>query len=167
MTKLPVAPLTQEDLLRILHRQSQAGSVLVTAGLIEDELEKLLLSAGRPLENRTAKDIFGAMGPLHGFSAKIEIAFMFELIDQSARDDLQVIKSIRNKFAHTTRYVFFESHHIDHECRKLSNWRSELGNEEVFRRRAIGCVNLIRQKIDALMFAKALQEEPSITEDDE
>ncbi|MGY4371111.1 hypothetical protein ACVW1A_007176 [Bradyrhizobium sp. LB1.3] len=167
MTKLPVAPLTQDDLLRILHRQSQAGSVLVTAGLIEDELEKLLLSAGRPLENKTAKEIFGAMGPLHGFSAKIEIAYMFELINRDVRDDLRIIKGIRNKFAHTSRYVFFESQHIDRECRKLSNWSEGLGNEEVFRGRAIGCVNLIKLKIDSLMFAKALREEPSVIEDDE
>lgn len=164
---LPVAPLTQSDLLHILNRRGQAGDALVTAGLVEDELERLLLTAGRTLTNGHAKDIFGGMGPLHGFSAKIEIAYMFELIDKIVRDDLQIIKSIRNKFAHTTRYVFFESSHVDQDCRRLSNWEKDVANEELFRTRAVECINSIKSQINKLMFIKALKEPPSIVDDDD
>jgi DNA-binding MltR family transcriptional regulator len=165
-TKLPVEPLTQQDILLILSRQTDAGNALVTAGLVEDELEKLLLTAGRELTNKHAKEIFGAMGPLHGFSAKIEIAYMFEFIDKSVRDDLQIIKSIRNKFAHTTRFVFFESPHIDQECRRLSNWKEDAPNEELFRTRAIECINAVKSKINELMFVKALKEPLTVVDDE-
>jgi hypothetical protein len=165
--KLPVAPLTQDDLLQILSRQSHAGNALVVAGLVEDELEKLLLTAGRQLSNKQAKEIFGGMGPLHGFSAKIEIAHMFNLIETPVRDDLQIIKRIRNKFAHTTRYVFFESPHIDSDCRRLSNWREGESNENIFRRCALGRVNIIKLKTDQLLYANALMEPPSIVESDD
>lgn len=145
---------------------SQAGNALVVAGLVEDEIEKLLMTAGRSISNKQAKEIFGGMGPLHNFSGKIEIAYLFELIDQSVRDDLQIIKSIRNKFAHTTRYVFFESPHIDQDCRRLSNWSDDTANEVLFRSCALGRINIIRSKIDQLMLVKALKDPPSIIEED-
>jgi hypothetical protein len=34
---------------------------------------------------------------------------MFELIDKAVRDDLRIIKTIRNRFAHTTHFVYFEA----------------------------------------------------------
>ena len=138
----------------------------MTPGLVEDEFEKLLLTAGRELADKHAKEISGAMGPLHGFSAKIEIAYMFEVIDKSVRDDLQIIKSIRNKFAHTTRFVFFESPHIDRDSRRLSNWNEVASNEEIFRARAIECINAIKSKINELMYMKALKEPLSAVDDD-
>jgi hypothetical protein len=83
--KLPVTPLTQADILRILKQQTDAGNALVVAGLVEDELEKLLMAAGRSLEDSEANRIFGRMGPLSNFAAKIEIAYMFELIEKPVR----------------------------------------------------------------------------------
>jgi hypothetical protein len=162
MTKLPVEPLSQSDILRMLSQMTEAGNALVVAGLVEDELEKLLLGAGRPLENADADRIFGRMGPLSSFAAKIEIAYMFELIDQPVRDDLRIIKKIRNAFAHTTRNVHFGTAHIAKDCRKLSSWKEGSDNQESYRERARECVNLIRQKLDVFMFEKALSEEPSV-----
>jgi hypothetical protein len=115
------APITQADLIGILNRQTEAGSALVVAGLVEDWLEKLLLAAGRELSKDSVKRIFG--GPLKYFKPKIEIAYMFNLIDQPVRDDLRLIADIRNAFAHTTRFVYFGSDHIAKHCRDLSGWR--------------------------------------------
>jgi hypothetical protein len=158
MTPLPVAPLTQGDLLRILSRQTEAGNALVVAGLVEDELEKLLLAAGRQLSNKTAKGLFGGMGPLSSFSAKIEIAYLFELIDKPVRDDLRVIKSIRNAFAHTTRFLHFDSPRIAKETCKMSTWKDDIEGQDCYRERALECINLIKQKLEALLWAKALSE---------
>jgi hypothetical protein len=166
-SKLPVAPLTQADIFRILRQQTDAGSALVVAGLVEDELEKLLLAAGRSLENDDASRIFGRMGPLSNFAAKIEIAYMFSLIDKPIRDDLRVIKGIRNAFAHTTRFVHFGSAHIAKECRKLSTWKDGADNQDCYVERARECVNVIKQKLEVLMFAAALREEPSVNIDEE
>jgi hypothetical protein len=61
------APISQADFMQILSRQTEAGAALVTSGLIEDWLEKILLTAGRPLSNKTAKGIFVGLGPLSSF----------------------------------------------------------------------------------------------------
>ncbi|MGY8631465.1 hypothetical protein RAD15_03080 [Bradyrhizobium sp. 14AA] len=162
-----IGAFTKDQMLEILARQTEAGNALVTAGLIEDSLEKLLLAAGRQLSNVEATKIFGPMGALGSFSAKIELAYMFELIDKLARDDLRVIKSIRNNFAHTTRFVSFGADHIAKDCRKLSNWKQGVDNQACYRDAAFDCIKAIKAKLDALMFEKALGEEPDVVMDEE
>ncbi|WP_426608867.1 hypothetical protein [Bradyrhizobium sp. McL0616] len=159
-------PITEMDLRQLLNRQTEAGNALVIAGLIEDWLEKLLLTAGRQLSNADASRIFGIGGPLSNFASKIEIAYMFELIDEAHRNDLRIIKSIRNAFAHTTRYVFFDSDHVAKNCRKLSNWEVFRDNQACYREKALECVNAMKVRIDRFMFAKAVQDYPSVDIDD-
>ena len=71
--------ITQADLIGILNRQTEAGNALVVAGLVEDWLEKLLLAKGRSLDKDTKNRIFGRMGLLSSFAAKIEIAYFFSV----------------------------------------------------------------------------------------
>ena len=153
-----IGPFTKDEMLQILARQTEAGNALVAAGLVEDWLEKLLLAAGRELTNGEAERVFEGMGPLSSFSAKIEIAYMFELIEKPVRDYLRIIKSIRNNFAHTTNFVSFGSDHIAKDCRRLSNWTKGVNNEGCFRDKASECVNLIKAKMDSLVYAKAIAE---------
>ena len=154
------SPITQADLIGILNRQTEAGNALVVAGLVEDWLAKLLLAAGRELSKELVKRIFG--GPLKYFKPKIEIAYMFNLIDQPVRDDLRLIADIRNDFAHTTWFVYFGSDHIAKHCRHLSGWREGTDNQECYRTTALDCINLIKKKMDILIYANALREEPTV-----
>lgn len=159
------SPITQADLVVILNRQTEAGNALVVAGLVEDWLEKLLLAAGRELSKESVKRIFG--GPLKYFKPKIEIAYMFQLIDEPVRDDLRVIADIRNAFAHTTRFVYFGSEHIAKYCCHLSGWRDGADNQECYRNTALDCINLIKRKMDTLMYARALLSEPTVDLDED
>lgn len=162
-----VGVFTKDEMLGILARQTEAGNALVTAGLVEDSLEKLLLAAGRQLTNGEAARMFGPMGPLGSFSAKIEMAYMFELVNKSVRDDLRVIKSIRNNFAHTTRFVNFGADHIVKDCRRLSNWKQDANNHTCYQDAAFDCIKAIKAKLDTLMYENALGEEPSVVMDEE
>jgi hypothetical protein len=156
-----IVPLSSSDISRILAQRADAGDALVMSGLIEDELEKLLLTAGRPLSNRTAKIIFESMGPLSSFSAKIEIAFMFELIDETVRDDLRIIKGVRNAFAHTARPVHFNSPLIAKQCWKLSNWKENSENRDCFLERARECVNVMKTKQSSILWIRTLEGQPA------
>jgi DNA-binding MltR family transcriptional regulator len=164
---MPIAPLTQADILQMMHRQADAGDALVLSGLIDDELQKLLLAAGRSISNKTAKIIFDDRGPLSTFSAKIEVAYMFELIDEPVRNDLRIIKSIRNAFAHTTRWVDFHSPRIATQVWKLSNWTQDREPKDCFVDRVRECVNAITEKLDVLILANAVRDYPSIDRGDD
>jgi len=156
--KLETTPITQEDLMNILSQQTEAGNALVVAGIVEDWLEKLLLARGRTISNTVAERIFEGMGPLRSFSGKIDVAYLFELIDEDVAGDLRVIKDIRNKFAHTTQFVHFQSEHIAKGCQKLSNWKPGKSNEECYRDRAIECVNLMKAAVERFIYASALRD---------
>jgi len=84
-----IGAFTKDEMLAIVAGQAEAGNALVVAGLVEDSLEKLLLAAGRELSNTEAERVFAGMGPLASFSAKIEIAYLFDLLDKAVRDDLR------------------------------------------------------------------------------
>jgi hypothetical protein len=155
---LQTPPITQEDLMKILSQHTEAGNALVVAGIVEDWLEKLLLAKGRTISNKTAKRIFEGMGPLSSFSGKIDVAYLFELIDKDVARDLRVIKDIRNKFAHTTQFVHFQSEHIAKDCQNLTTWRADKANEECYRGRALDCVNLMKAAVERFMYASTLRD---------
>jgi DNA-binding MltR family transcriptional regulator len=156
------------DLQNTLLKHIQAANVLVVAGQIEDTLEKLLLTAGRTVSNKFAKRLFAGMGPLHSLSGKIEIAYFFELIDQEAFDDLQAVKDIRNRFAHTTRYVYFTDPVIVEKCRILSTWEEGGHNAELaFNLCTLHLIDDLRGKMDVLIFERSLKEEPPLHLDDD
>jgi DNA-binding MltR family transcriptional regulator len=157
---------TSADLQTVLLRHTEAGNVLVVSGQIEDLLEKLLLTRGRAISNKLAKRIFAGMGPLNSLSSKIEIAYLFELIDQRTFDDLLLIKDIRNRFAHTTNYAYFSNEVIANKCKSLTTWKAGDDPQHCFYLRTLELIDLLRNRMDVFLYAKALQEEPSVQLDD-
>ncbi|TQF28790.1 hypothetical protein [Bradyrhizobium sp. UNPA324] len=153
------------NLSETLSKHIEAANVLVLAGKIEDNLEKLLLVAGREIPNKVAKRIFAGMGPLSSLAGKIEVAYLFELIDEPAFKDLLIIKDVRNAFAHTTQYVYFSQEHIAAKCRNLSNWIGD--PQDAFYKRGLELFDEISDSIDKLIFRKALQEAPLPVVDEE
>jgi hypothetical protein len=107
------ATITSAEYINLLSTHAEAGNALVAAGLVEDGLQELLLCAARPLSNTLAAKIFDGLGPLSRFSAKIEVAYIFRLLDEATYKDLLAIKDIRNRFAHTSRFVNFRSEEIN------------------------------------------------------
>jgi DNA-binding MltR family transcriptional regulator len=159
-----VFTLTQEQLVTLLAKQTQAGNALVIASLVEDHLEQLLVSAMRPLSNKKSKRIFESYGPLGSFSAKIDIAYAFSLIEPEVYADLRAIKDIRNAFAHAKNFQHFGSEEIVRLARKLSNWKE--GDSEIFyRTRALECINAVRSTMEQRIYAAALQH--PLPDDDE
>jgi DNA-binding MltR family transcriptional regulator len=148
--------LTQDELIKLLSQQSEAGNALVIAGLIDDDLQKLLLTAMRELSSKMVDRLFDGYGPLKDFAAKIDVAFAFNLIDEKTHSDLRIIKDVRNKFAHAIRFTFFSSPEIIKLCQKLSNFKKDEDCQSVYRARAVDCINIIRASADQLIFAAPL-----------
>lgn len=149
----------------VLRQHIEAANVLVLAGRIEDNLEKLLLVAGRDIPNKLAKRIFTGMGPLSSFAGKIEVAYLFELIDEPAFKDLLTIKDVRNAFAHTTQYVYFSQEPIIAKCRNLSTFIGD--PQDAFYKRGLELFDLITNSMDRFLYAKALRRPPVPIADEE
>lgn len=92
-----------------LVNESDRGCVLVGAAILEQYLENMfkLLFDKNKIPKKVQRSIFDSNGALSNFSSKIKLAYSFGYLDKSLYDDLEVVRKIRNDFAHSTNHVDF------------------------------------------------------------
>jgi DNA-binding MltR family transcriptional regulator len=110
------------------------------------------MSARQVSKNLAAK-IFDGYGPLSTLSAKIDIAYLFELIDEPVFNDLRALKEIRNIFAHSQEVKFFTGSEILKACQKLSGWEKGCDAKALFDRRLSFCVEQMERKTEVKLMA--------------
>lgn len=104
---------------RAISSESDRGCVLFAASYLDASLSKLLcesLVANKNVE----KDLFEGTMPLATFSSRIKMAFYLGLISQKCRQNLDMIRSIRNDFAHRLEVDLFAVQSVGDRCRSLS-----------------------------------------------
>ena len=120
--------MEEEDLqyfsgfLADFQKESDRGGALVGAALLDNRLERLLLShlvAGKVTQNL----VVGRNAPLGTFSSRINASFAMGLITTEERQDLNIVRSIRNEFAHREHGVSFEDSTIAGLCSSLRSRR--------------------------------------------
>lgn len=125
MTDTPVHPEPFDDpyyqplmdYLDQLKEESPRGSVLISTGYLEEELKKILMAFF--VEDADPKVLVdGANVPLGSFSSRIAACYALALITQDERDDLTLLRKIRNEFAHQIT-ASFENQSIIDRCKNL------------------------------------------------
>jgi hypothetical protein len=96
-------------------------SVVITLGaFLDGAIEFMIAQNTRPQSTRSEfDDAFGINGPLGTFSARIEIAYLFKLIDETVRDQLNVIRELRNACAHSKRPISFATAELANVCKRI------------------------------------------------
>src|SRR5689334_5106314 len=95
-------PSAEDDFLGAIDRftrQSDRGTVLIASAWIDDSLRELLRAHFRP-DHASLQQVLEGTGPLATFSSRIQVAYLLDLIEETARKDLDLIRKIRNLFAH-------------------------------------------------------------------
>ena len=104
--------------------QADSRNAIFIAALLEDELQRLLLSSMPTISNILASRLFDDYGPLHSSTAKIDVARALDLIDVETYTDLRAIQAIRNTFAHAAGRLNFKSPEIERRGISFRKWRS-------------------------------------------
>lgn len=109
-------------ILEILQSESQRGGVLLGAAMLDDCLLKLLKgfmvdSAAHEVERLLEG---GLSAPLGSFSARTLIAYCLGLISEDEFKDIEIIRDIRNKFAHNLLEISFDNQSIQDKCKNLT-----------------------------------------------
>lgn len=140
--------------LDLLNKESNRGAVLISTGFLEEQLKEILLAF--MLGNSQAEELVeGGNAPLGTFSARITACYVLGLISDNEHHDLNLIRRIRNDFAHDI-HTSFETQSVIDRCkdlrRKADDYDSEtLGEVRVgpsgqFRTAAVGLImNLINR----------------------
>jgi DNA-binding MltR family transcriptional regulator len=147
--------LPREPAIGILNliERSQAGQVLVAAGILDEVLQQLLLYAGRKVSNKLAGRLFEGYGPLSSFSAKIDIAYLFRHLSDEIYSDLRAIKDIRNCFAHAAEPLSLSSPEIVEHLKRLRGWTKEHDNVLLFWDRVQFCLDEIKSASEHALIA--------------
>lgn len=96
---------------KILSSENDRGAALCSGGFIEKSLEAILKAF--MVDNKSTQDIIeGFSAPIGTWSAKMKLAHSLGLIDDEMYSRLNLIRKIRNEFAHTWEVVSFEKQNI-------------------------------------------------------
>lgn len=92
-----IPPETWRMIVRHMH-----SAIAIWGAAQLDHRLRWLLEEAMPHLSKTLRDkIFEGFGPLSSFSARIDVAFAFGLIDGDLRADLHKMRDLRNAFAHS------------------------------------------------------------------
>ena len=102
-----------------LNEESERGSAIIVATLMDDALQQLLRAKLVPSPERNDELFDGAYAPLSSFSAKIDFAYRVGAIGPGTRSSLHLVRKIRNEFAHSSTDITFESRSVHSRIQEL------------------------------------------------
>ena len=116
--------VNDREAMEILEKELFNTSDRVTAVMlgahVETALERLLASRMRDDLNSEQKSrLFGFEGAVGTFSAKIIVAYAMKIIGRITYSDLNLIKLLRNEFAHSRRPFNFQTPEVVAVCNEL------------------------------------------------
>jgi hypothetical protein len=109
-------PLLEQE----MYFSSDRGCVLMLGSVVETALTELLKKrTEKPLDSDDRRRLFDYEGPLGTFASKILLARAMGFIDVVAYRDLDLIRQLRNEFAHSRRHFGFETPEVVAVCANL------------------------------------------------
>jgi len=92
---------------------------LVATAWVERNLERVIRSRMVRLTKTRYRELFVALGPLASLSAKTKLAYAMRIVGRTGVTDLDLIREIRNQFAHSFHPLTFRTREIAKACRRL------------------------------------------------
>jgi hypothetical protein len=117
-------PTLNEEIARLnrivdeaFKESDRAGAILLGAEI--DILLKSLLEIYFLPPQKTSIDIFGPDGAVGSFSARIELCYRLGFLHPAMHHDLQIIRKIRNRFAHGEQGLDLSDDQLRDWCHNL------------------------------------------------
>jgi hypothetical protein len=106
------------EFLQYFQKETDRGAALVGAAMIESRLERLLdLTL---INNSSKKDVFeGPNSVLGNFSSKIKMSHLLGYITDKEAREINLIRKIRNEFAHNLEEIKFNTQPVSDYCMQL------------------------------------------------
>lgn len=102
----------------LLTEETDRGCALMAAAYLDVALEKLI-KANLVNNERVTKEVFAHNGSLGSFSSRINFAYLLGLISNTTRGNLNILRKIRNDFAHIASSISFKTPAISSRCNEL------------------------------------------------
>ncbi len=103
---------THREIFEELEKQTDRGTAIIGAALLESRVEDAIKS--RLLINKTTTS-----RSIGTFSAKISLGYSMGIYGEKTHHELEIIRKIRNDFAHFLKPINFDSPNIKDKCNEL------------------------------------------------
>lgn len=116
-------PLSKEDREKLSEETkspSDRAAALVIQLQLEDAIVEAISFCLPRHDKQTMKLLRERNAPLDGFSAQLRLAYSLGIIDKETFEQLELIRKIRNAFAHAGKPVTFSTPAINDLCMELS-----------------------------------------------
>lgn len=100
-------------------RERDRGAALIAAGFLDIKLKEAVNACFRD-DKDTVRKLTKSTGALGPFGIRIDLAYLLKLYRKETRDDLILIATIRNAFAHQPDPIDFGTKEICENCEKLT-----------------------------------------------
>lgn len=95
-----------------LEKESDRGCALVAAAYLENQITELLEGFFIKQSRKASESLFEFNGPVGTFSSKIKMCLALGLIPKEISNGLDVVRKIRNEFAHLHEPLDFDTQSI-------------------------------------------------------
>lgn len=102
----------------VQHAHPRSAAILLSSE-VELYLEFAILTRFPRNDTKTVKLLVDRDGPLSGFYAKIHLAYAMGIIDDDTCHDLNIIRRVRNVFAHAPRPIIFATQEVSREISRI------------------------------------------------
>ncbi len=123
LKRLSRRPIQVRDITTMMEEyadMTDQATALVFCAMVERSLEKTILSRMVRMRRKDRLGLFEGLGPLASMAAKIKIAASLAIIGPNVSSDLEIIKNIRNQFAHSFHSISFDTKSVASECKLLN-----------------------------------------------
>lgn len=118
----------QQETERAMKSGDALHAAILGCAMVEQRLESILRSRFKKNDGTTWARLTEDIGPLRSFYAKIWIGYALGIYPSQICDNLQIIRRIRNVFAHSKKLISFDHELIIDELCKISQMK---GHKEV------------------------------------
>ncbi len=119
MPRLPAAKL--QAVLDEIDTGSHRATALVAGAFVEEHLT-LLIRDRIQRDSKMEDEMFRPGGPIGDMGIKINLGYFLGLYTKVARKELDTIRRIRNKFAHSIEMDNFNKSPVKEWCMNLNRW---------------------------------------------
>jgi DNA-binding MltR family transcriptional regulator len=82
-------------------------TAILGIGILETELEPMIRQRLQRKDDATWEKLTEDIGPLKSFHSKIVMAYALGIIDETMRENLHIVRRVRNVFAHAKILIDF------------------------------------------------------------
>lgn len=115
----PVEITDWDEILEEVHQTSDRTAAIVLASWVERSLEQSIVKMLPRHDDELVSKLLERDGALGSFYAKIHLGFALGLYDESVVENLDIIRKVRNAFAHAAIAIHFETQEIIDQVTKL------------------------------------------------